>query len=68
MRGVPKFEDPELTRFLEELLKEVTQRDKDRLSSSTANHSLLLISPSKKVFEVTVSDTGVLAVTKVSGT
>jgi hypothetical protein len=67
MRGVPKFQEPELTRFLEDLLKEVTIRDKDRLSANTGNHSLLLISPGLKVFEVTVNDAGTLAVTKVSG-
>jgi hypothetical protein len=53
---------------MEELMREVDQRDKDRLASNTANHSLLLISPSKKVFEVTVSDAGALVITKVSGT
>lgn len=67
MRGVPKFKEPELTRFLEDLLKEVTVRDKDKLYASTANHSVLLLSPGKKTYEITVSDAGALSVTLVQG-
>lgn len=67
MAKVPNFKDPEVTKFLVELLRDFDRSDKDVLSSKTGNHSLLLISPGKKVYEITVSDTGVLTTTKVSG-
>jgi len=63
---VPNFQDPAVSKFLIELLRDFDRSDKDVLSSTTGNHSLLLISPSKKVFEVTVSDAGVLSVTAAS--
>jgi hypothetical protein len=64
---VPNFKDPEVTKFLVEMMREVDKRDKDRLSSVTANHSILLQSSDLKVFEVTVTSAGALVVTKVSG-
>lgn len=63
MMRVPKFDDSELTKFVTELLREIDRSSKDKISAVTANHSVLLISPSKKVFEVTVSDAGTLVVT-----
>jgi hypothetical protein len=68
MMRVPQFKDPEMTKFVTELLREIDRSDKDNLSSVTANHSVLLISPSKKVFEVTVTDAGALVVTAASVT
>jgi len=68
MMKVPKLDDVNLTKFLDGLLLELDKTEKDSLSSITANHSLLLYSPSKKIFEITVSDTGVLTSTKVQGT
>ena len=67
MMKVPKFQDPEVAKFLTEMLKEFEKSDKDVLSSVTGNRAVLLYSPSKYVFEVKVSDAGVLSVTKVSG-
>lgn len=67
MRSVPKFKEPELTRFLEDLLKEVTIRDKDKLYASKANHSVLLLSPSLKTYEIKIDDAGVLSATLVQG-
>lgn len=65
---VPNFKDPEITKFLVDFMRDQDKREKDFLKSNTANKSVLLYSPSLKVFEVTVSDTGVLTVTKVQGT
>jgi hypothetical protein len=67
MRGVPTFEEPELTRFLEDVVNEFTNRDKDKLYSSKANHSILLLSPNKKTYEIKVSDAGILVATLVQG-
>ena len=67
MIKVPKFQDPDVTKFLIEMLREFEKKDKDVLSSITGNRAVLLYSPSKYVFEVAVSDAGVLSVTKVSG-
>lgn len=60
---VPNFEDPEVTKFLVQMLRDFDRSDKDVLSSTTGNHSVLLISPGKKVFEITVTDAGALVVT-----
>jgi hypothetical protein len=68
MMKVPNFKDPDVTKFLTEMLRDFDRSDKGVMSAITANKSLLLYSPSLKVFEITVSDTGVLTATKVSGT
>lgn len=65
---VPNFKDPEVTKFLIEMLRDFERSDKEVLSSITANRSVLLYSPSLKVFEIKVSDTGTITATKVSGT
>jgi hypothetical protein len=49
------------------MVRELDRERKDVLSSNSGNRSVLLYSPSKYVFELTVSDTGVLSITKVSG-
>jgi len=64
---VPNLSDVVLTQFLINLVREIDVDKKDMLSSVTGNRSLLLYSPSKYVFEVTVDDLGALTVTKVSG-
>lgn len=63
---IPEFNDPEVTKFLVEQDRELDKTKKDTLSSVTGNRSLLLYSPSKLVYEVTVTDLGVLVVTQVS--
>jgi len=68
MMKVPNFEDPAVTKFLTEMLRDFDRSDKGVMSTVTANKSLLLYSPGLKVFEITVSDTGVITATKVSGT
>jgi len=68
MMKIPPFKEQGLNKFLDELLRELDKSEKDNMSSVTANKSLLLYSPSLKVFEVTVSDTGVLTATKIQGT
>jgi hypothetical protein len=64
---VPDFNDPELSRFLVEQDREIERFKKNALSGVTANRSVLLYSPSKFVYELTVSDAGVLQIVKVSG-
>ena len=60
---VPEFQDPAVSKFLIQLLRDFDRSDKDVLSSVTGNHSVLLIAPNKKVFEVTVTNAGALVVT-----
>ena len=64
---VPEFKDPEVTKFLVEQDRNIAGIKRDLLSAITANRSVLLYSPSKLVFEVTVDDLGALHVAKVSG-
>jgi hypothetical protein len=67
MITVPNFKDPDVTKFLVELMRELDSSNKFVLKSNAGNHSLLLLSPSLKVFEVKVSDAGALTVTKIQG-
>jgi hypothetical protein len=67
MMVVPKFEEPGLTRFLEDMAKEVQLFRTETMNTVRANHSLLLMSPSKKVYEIKVDDAGVLSATLVMG-
>ena len=64
---VPKFQDPEVTKFLNLWDIELQRNQKDSLSANGGNRSLLLYSPSKIVYEITVDDAGVIHSTKVSG-
>ena len=64
---IPNFKDPDLTRYLTEWDREIQKNKRDALSAIGGNKSILLFSPSLKVFEVTVTDAGALVVTKVSG-
>jgi len=67
MIKIPDFKEPGLTRFFLDLLLDLDRKEKDVLSSVTGNRSVLLYSPSKYVFEITISDAGILTATKVSG-
>lgn len=64
---VPPFKEPGLSDFLR---RQVEERDRLlalKLDNSAGNHSVILISPSLKAYEVTVSDAGALVVTLVAG-
>ena len=67
MTIVPNFKDPDVTKFLVELVRDVERAKKSVLSSASGNHSVLLLSPSLKTYEITVTDAGALVVTKVQG-
>jgi len=67
MMKVPQFEDPAVTKFLVEYLREEDRINVGYLKAGTANNSVLLLSPNKKTYEVKVSDAGVLTVTLVQG-
>ena len=62
---IPNFKDAEVTKFFTAWTKDQDKQMKDVLKSNTANHSVLLQSPSNKVYEITVSDAGALVVTLV---
>ena len=64
---IPTFKDPEVTKFLIEQDREIERTKKDTLSAVTGNRSLLLYSPNKSVYEIKVSDAGVISATKVAG-
>jgi hypothetical protein len=64
---VPNFSDPVLSKFLVDMMKDLENTDKDSLSKVTANHSVLLQSQDKTVWEVTVSNAGAMVITKVVG-
>jgi hypothetical protein len=64
---IPNLKDTELMRFLTDWNRELEGMQRDALSKVQGNNSLLLISPSLKVFEVKVTDAGALTVTKVAG-
>jgi len=68
MIRVPDFEDPEVTKFFNTLIRELDRVATDYMQVRSANNSLLLYSPSLKVFEIKVSDTGVITATQVAGT
>ena len=64
---IPKFDDEELNKFMIEFVRDNERSMRDKLDLNTANRAVLLYSPSKKVYELTVDDSGVLAITKVAG-
>lgn len=64
---IPNFKDIEVTKFLTQWDQEIQRSKKEALSSIGGNKSVLLYSPSLKVYELTVNDAGALVVTKVSG-
>jgi len=64
---VPNFKDIELTKYLTEWNREIENMRRDTLSGIGGNRSLLLYSPNKSVYEVTVTDAGALTVTKIAG-
>jgi len=64
---VPKFDDPALHKFMLEVDAEMRRMEKESLSLTRANRSVLLYSPSKKVYELKVDDSGVVSTTLVAG-
>ena len=64
---VPTFKDTDVTKFMIQYIAEVDRKDRDLLSAIQGNRALLLISPSKKEYEVKVDDSGVLHTTLVAG-
>jgi len=64
---IPKFEDPEVTQFMVEFLRDQERVNRGKLNAEAANRSVLLYSPSKKVYEIKVDDAGVITATKVAG-
>jgi len=64
---VPTFKDEEVTKFLTQWDMDLQRIQKDNLSAVTGNRSLLLFSPSNKVYEIKVSDAGVISATHVAG-
>lgn len=67
MIKVPNFKEPGLTEFLIRVQNERERIEATLMSRSSANQSVYLYSPSKKVYEVKVSDAGALSVTLVAG-
>ena len=66
MMKVPEFKTfAQVTNFLTTLLREFDRTDKNVLHSDKANHSILLISRAKVVYEITVENDGTLTSTKV---
>lgn len=64
---IPKFADEEVTKFANELVRDIERMARGKMDSDTANRALLLYSPSKKVYEIKVDDSGVLSATYVAG-
>ena len=64
---IPEFKEPGLSQFLSDLDRDIQRFKLATMSGVTANRALLLYSPSKMVFEITVDDAGVLHAVKVSG-
>lgn len=57
---VPIFSDPALTQYLTDLAKEQEDTNKNYLTKGSANHSVLLQSPSNSIYEVLVNDLGIV--------
>ena len=64
---VPALKDKDVEKFLVDWDKENERQFSERLSRVRANHSLLLLSPNKIVYEITVTDDGTLIATQVAG-
>jgi len=62
----PTFADQEMNRFFTDWQSEIDRIKRDSLSAITANRAVLLYSPSKKVYEIKVNDSGVISATLVS--
>ena len=62
---VPNFKEPGLSDFLRRQVEERDRLLSLKLDRFTANHSIFLISPSEKVWEITISDAGTLTATLV---
>ena len=64
---IPNFNDPEVTKFIVEFIRDQERTGRNKMDANKANRAVLLYSPSKKVYELTVNDSGVLQIVKVSG-
>ena len=64
---IPEFKEPGLNQFLTDQDRDIQRFKLATMSGVTANRALLLYSPNKMVFEITVDDAGVLHAVKVSG-
>lgn len=64
MMRVPQFKDPDVTKFLTEMIRDFDRSDKDVMNSNTANKSLLLYAPDGSVWEIKVGNTGTLSATR----
>ncbi|MET0643130.1 MAG: hypothetical protein ABWZ17_02055 [Candidatus Binatia bacterium] len=64
---VPEMKDEELRRFLVDLLKLIDDREAEHMSRIQANDSVLLLSPNRKTYKVSVDDAGVVTTTLVQG-
>ena len=64
---VPTFLEPGLTRFLTDQVEERDRLLKAKLDKDRGNHSIILLSPSEKAYEITVTDAGALVITLVAG-
>lgn len=64
---VPQFKDPELTKYLVEMDREVQRNKRDSMSTISANKSVLLFAPDLSVWEVTITNAGVLQAVKIQG-
>lgn len=65
---VPSFQSlAEITDWLTRVFRERDREFAAFMRNDSANHSVLLYSPSKKVYELTVNDAGVVTTTLVSG-
>jgi hypothetical protein len=67
MLRVPDFKEPGLTDFLTRVLEERDRVTSSLMSRQSANNSVLLYSPSMKVYELKVNDAGAVSATLVSG-
>lgn len=64
---VPAFKDPDVTKFLTNYQREMDQKLKTFVANNKAGKSVLLFAPDLSVWEVTVSNAGVLTTTKIAG-
>jgi hypothetical protein len=64
---VPEFKEPGLTDFLARVEAERNRDLRNLLSAVTGNRSVLLLSPSRKTYEIKVNDAGVISATLVLG-
>lgn len=62
----PNFEDPTLTRHFDRVVADISRELQSRVTKTEAAESILLISPSGKVYKITVDDAGSLITTELA--